>query len=79
MPHPPMLYPNKSRLAAFFIRDIHFLTGGNMKNPFIPIAAVIALLCTGNAFAQSKPKLTRVMAVVEEPESWRIKFWWTRA
>jgi len=36
-----------------------------MKNPLIPIAAVIALLCTGNAFAQSKPKLTK-WAVVEE-------------
>src|SRR5665213_1833114 len=47
------------------MRDIHFLTGGNMKKPLIPIAAMLALLCTGNALAQSKPKLTK-WAVVEE-------------
>src|SRR5665213_474998 len=47
------------------MRDIHFLTGGNMKKPLIPIAAMLALLCTGNALARSKPKLAK-WAVVEE-------------
>src|ERR1019366_3489242 len=47
------------------MRDIRYLTGGDMKTHLIPIAAVLALLSAGDASAQSKPKLTK-WAVVEE-------------